>query len=144
MMCDPASHFYEHLYAVNPTDGSMFTVKISCKRMQIVARRGAGHIHEMAYVLPEVLTKPKAIFAGLRRDEDEPKTDDDYGCLCYVGKPSRAFMSNGQQIEPWHDQVFLVFVNDKNVVYNWRWEKADTVNLDMPREYNKRFRKKAL
>jgi len=53
MMCDSASHFYEYLDAVNPTDGSMFTVKISCKRMQIVARRGAGHVKEMAYFYPK-------------------------------------------------------------------------------------------
>lgn len=143
-MCDPVSQHYEYVDAVNPNDGSKFTVKISCERMQIVARRGKGHIYEMAYVLPEVLIKPKAIFAGLRRDEDEPKKSNSFGSLCYVGRPSVAYRSNGQRVEPWPGQVYLVFVSDENVAYNWRWEKADSKDLNMPKEFDKRFKRRAL
>ncbi|ODS31207.1 MAG: hypothetical protein SCARUB_03678 [Candidatus Scalindua rubra] len=142
-MCNPVSRHYVHLDAINPIDGKKFSVKVNRKRMQIVARRGKGHVYEMAYVLPEVLMKPKAIFEGLRIDEEEPK-DDIIGWHCYVGKPSKAFRSNGQQMEAWPDQVYLVFVNEENVVYNWRWEKADSRDLDMPKEYDKRFRKRVL
>jgi hypothetical protein len=99
-MCEPVSQHYEYLDAVNPVDGSKFIVKISYERMQNVARRGKGHVLEMAYVLPEVLIKPKAIFAGLRRDEDEPKERGSLGWLCYVGRPSVAYRSNGQRVEP--------------------------------------------
>jgi hypothetical protein len=141
-MCNPRSRHYECLDAVNPKDGSTFTVKISRERMQAVARRGKGHVFEMAYIMPKVLTGPKAIFEGLCRDEDEPKYDYSIGCLCYVGKPSIAFRSNGQQVEPWQGQVYLVFVTNENVVYNWRWEKAD--GNDLPKDHDKRFKKRAL
>ncbi len=138
------SQHYEYLDAINPKDGSKFAVKISHKRMQTVAYRGKGHVLEMAYVLPKVLTEPKAIFEGLCRDKDEPKHDYSSGWLCYVGKPSIAYKSDGTQVEPWQNEVYLAFVNDDNVVYNWRWEKADSKNLDMPKGYKKRFKRKAL
>lgn len=74
-MCNLESRHYEYLDAVNPVDGSKFTVKVSHERMQNVANRGRGHVYEMAYVLPEVLMKPKAIFEGLRIDEEDPKDE---------------------------------------------------------------------
>lgn len=109
-MRNPRSRHYEYLDAVKLKDGSTFTVKISHERMQAVARRGKGHVFEMAYIMPKVLTGPKAIFEGLFRDEDEPKDDYSIGWRCYVGKPSKAFRANGQQVAPWQGQIYLVFV----------------------------------
>ncbi len=138
------SQHYVCLEAINPKDGNKFTVKVSRKRMQIIACRGKGDILEMAYILPEVLTKPIAIFEGLRRDKDEPEHDYSSGWLCYVGKPSVAYMSYGKKIAPWQDGIFLAFVNEDKVVYNWRWEKADINDLDLLDEGGKRFRKRLL
>lgn len=138
------SKHYEYLEAVNPKDGSKFTVKVSHKRMKAVATRGEGAIYEMAYVLPEILKAPRMIFEGLLRNEDEPSDDYSIGWLCYVGIPSKAYMSDGKQVKPWEDEVYLVFVNNENVVYNWRWEKADNQDITMPTEYNKRFKRRSL
>jgi hypothetical protein len=30
------------------------------------------------------------------------------------------------------DQIFLVFVNDTGIVYNWRWEFADEADPEIP------------
>jgi hypothetical protein len=30
-------------------------------------------------------------------------------------------------------QVFVVFVNDEGVAYNWRWELADEADMEIPR-----------
>ncbi len=136
---------YEHLDAINPKDGSKFAVKISHKRMQTVAYRGKGHVLEMAYVLPKVLTEPKAIFEGLCRDKDEPKHDYSSGWLCYVGKPSLAYCSDGREVESWENEMFLVYINDEKVVYSWRWEKAVVDDIDLwSQGHQRRFEKRVL
>ena len=76
------SQHYIELRAINPKDGREFTVKVSNKRMEQVASRGKGQILEMAHVLPEVLMQPKAIFKGLRRDEEESPDYRSPGWLC--------------------------------------------------------------
>ncbi len=72
---------------------------------------GAGKLKEAAYVLPEVLLKPTAIFAGLTQDTDEPRRG--VGWLCYVGRPTQCFEDNGRAIPAPRNRVFLVFVNDE-------------------------------
>ena len=41
-------------------------------------------------------------------------------------------------------KVYLVFVNDEGVAYNWRWEKADADDPKLPNGYQTRFKKRAL
>lgn len=136
---------YHYLEAVNPDDGKLLTVKISDSRMRHVAKRGVGATLEMAYTLAEALTKPKAIFEGLREDEDEKFTSHHSpGWRGYVSMPSRAFLSNGDVVKPWKEQVFLAYLNDDSTVYNWRWETADSTNLCLPEGYQDRFKKRVL
>jgi len=40
--------------------------------------------------------------------------------------------------------VFLVFVNDEGIAYNWRWEKADEDEPDLPRRFKTRFKKRLI
>ncbi len=83
------SQRYEPLEALNPDDGKLFTVKLSVERIHTIVKRGEGAVREMAFVVPEILTKPKAIFEGLRKDEDEKhNSKDSLGWRCYVGIPS--------------------------------------------------------
>lgn len=140
------SQRYAYLEAVNPDDGKLYTVKLNHRRMQQMTRRGIGAVLEMAHVVPEVLTNPKAIFEGLRRDEDE-KYDNDYsiGWLCYVGIPSLAYCSDGREVESWENEMFLVYINDEKVVYNWRWEKAVVDDIDVwSQGPQRRFEKRVL
>ncbi len=41
-------------------------------------------------------------------------------------------------------QVYLVFINDDGVAYNWRWDRADPDEPSLPVGYQTRFRKRLL
>ena len=112
------------------------------KYTQTVARRGMGHAKECAYTVPMILLRPTAIFQGLREDEDEDVRGT--GWRCYCGVPEKAYRPDGTERPPYPEQVFLVFVNEDRVAYNWRWESADPDDLDLPENHNARFKTRLL
>ncbi len=85
-----------------------------------------------------ILEQPTAIFEGLRRDEDEDKWGS--GWRCYCGRPTQSYRSDGSVSPPYPGQIYLVFVNDERVAYNWRWKKADLDRPNLPAGYLSRFR----
>ena len=93
--------------------------------------------------MPAMLQHPTAVFEGLRRDEDEDPGGT--GWRCYIGHPAVSFRKDGSEADPHPNQVYLVFVNDEGVVYNWRWEMADLDHPDFPKGVfgqNERFKKR--
>jgi hypothetical protein len=130
------------LQAVNPVDGKVCEVQISFERMQTVARRSLGHAKECGYIVPMILQKPTAVFEGLRWDEDEDPRG--VGWRCYCGIPERSYSSDGTPGRPYPNQVYLVFVNEEGVAYNWRWEKADADDLGLPQNHGTRFTQRLL
>ena len=133
---------YLTLEAVDPVTGSKCEVLISYDRMQVVARRSMGHAKECGHIVPQILQQPTAIFEGLRLDEDEDRQG--YGWRCYCGIPEHAYHSDGSERPPYPDQVYLVFVNDEHVAYNWRWERADPDDPRLPESHQQRFKRKLL
>jgi len=139
----PCRRDYITLLAIEPKDGTLTCeVQISFERMQAVGRRSMGHAKECGLIVPMILEKPTAIFEGLRRDEDEDRWG--YGWRCYCGLPERSYRSDGSSAPPYFGQVYLVFVNDERVAYNWRWEKADPNNLNLPIGHETRFKQRLL
>jgi hypothetical protein len=110
--------------------------------MQIVGRRSLGHAKECGYTVPAILQRPKSIFEGLRRDEGEDRRG--VGWRCYCGIPYHSYRQDGSEAAPYPNQVYLVFVNEEGVAYNWRWEKADPDKLNVPLNYQDRFQKQVL
>ncbi len=108
--------------------------------MQAVARSGLGHAQECGKIVPAILQRPTAIFEGLRRDEDEDRWG--FGWRCYCGLPEHSYRSDGAAGRPYPGQVYLVFVNDEQVAYNWRWEKADPDDLTLPLDHALRFKQR--
>jgi len=96
-----------------------------------------GHAKECAYIVPHILRHPTAVFEGLRRDEDEDRLG--YGWRCYCGRPVQSYRADGTEQNPYPGQVYLVFVNDERIAYNWRWETADAEDFNLPMEYATRF-----
>jgi len=130
------------LHAVNPSDGAVCEVQVSFSRMQAVARRSLGHAKECGYIVPMILQRPTAVFEGLRRDEDEDPRG--VGRRCYCGIPEFSYRPDGTAGRPYPKQVYLVFVNDEGVAYNWRWEKADAEDPKLPENHLTRFRRRVL
>jgi hypothetical protein len=67
-----------------------------------------------------------------------------YGWRCYCGVPEQSFRSDGSPGRPYPGQVYLVFVNDEGVAYNWRWEKADPDQPSLPMDHENRFKRRLL
>jgi hypothetical protein len=134
---------YLTLAAIEPKDGTLTCeVLVSYDRMQAVARRSMGQAKECGLIVPAILQRPTAIFEGLRRDEDEDR--DGYGWRCYCGIPEHSYRPDGSEARPYPGQVYLVFVNDERVAYNWRWEKADPDNPRLPLGHADRFTQQLL
>ena len=133
---------YLTLQALNPVDGTMGQAIVSFDRMQTVGRRSMAHAKECGIIVPMILQSPAAVFEGLCRDEDEDQRG--VGWRCYCGIPEHAYHSDGTERPPYPGQVFLVFVNDERVAYNWRWEKAEPDHPELPKDYSQRFRKQLL
>ena len=130
------------LEAVDPTTGKKCQVQISFARMHAVGKRSLGHAAECGYIVPLVLQEPTAIFDGLRREEDEDRWG--YGWRCYCGVPNRSYGIDGREAAPYPGQVYLVFVNDQSVAYNWRWEKCDPQDPTLPMGHEARFKRRLL
>lgn len=139
---NPASRRdYLVLEAFDPAAGDVSTeVQISFDRMQAVGRRSMGHAKECAYIVPAILQNPTAVFEGLTQDEDEDQRG--VGWRCYCGIPDNAFNSDGTRRSAYPGQVYLVFINDENIAYNWRWEKGHDADPMLPRNYESRFKQR--
>ncbi len=133
---------YLTIQAVNPANGTACEVLISFDRMQAVGRRSLGHAKECGFIVPAILQKPTAVFEGLRRDEDEDPRG--VGWRCYCGVPEHSYHRDGTEAASYRNQVYLVFVNDEGVAYNWRWEKADPEKPTLPVDYQMRFKHQLL
>lgn len=129
--------------AVDPETGRSCRVTFEHQKLADVARRSKGQVLEASRVVREILQRPYAIFEGLRRDDDEPRGHA-FGWRCYCGIPSRAYSRDGAPMEPRPDRVFLVFVTDEGVAYNWRWEPCSDDDPNLPVDYRERFRSRRI
>ena len=97
---------------------------------------------EAAWLLPAALQKPSAVFRGLMRDADEPHAG--HGWCCYCLLPDVAFARDGSRRPLRPNRVFLVFVNEAKVAYNWYWAQCAKDHADLPIDYVTRFRERLL
>lgn len=128
--------------AINPGDGKPLKVQISYDRLQVVIRRSAGHARDAAVLVAYILQKPRAIFEGITREEDEDRRG--IGWRCYCGIPPHSHRPDGTEAPPYRGQVYLVFVNADGIAYNWRWDKAEPDSPDLPINHGVRFKRRLL
>jgi hypothetical protein len=130
--------------AITASDGygGTIPVQFSYDRIRALGARSKGQVLEAAEIVPIILQRPKAIFEGLRHDEDDDRRT--AGWRCYVGIPDRSYTADGQKRPAWEDKVFLVFINSDRVAYNWRWEKCDLDQPNLPQNWSDRFKTRVL
>lgn len=128
--------------AIDPVDGKKRDVWISKDLASFKAKTGGtGAVLTLGNIVRTVLTSPRHIFQGLNEDADDEKKT----WLCYVGLPKMSYRGwDGDVGPPYPGEVFLVFVNEDRVVYNWRWEKADEKDRSLPVNHQTRFGKKVM
>lgn len=141
---DQAMKTRREYLAISASDGhgGVLSVFISHERLVTLGKRSKGQILEAAEIVPAVLQNPRAIFEGFCTDGDEDHRG--VGWRCYVGLPDRSYTVDGQKRPPWEDEVFLVFLNEDRVAYNWRWEKCDLDAPNLPKNYADRFKMRLL
>ena len=127
--------------AFNPA-GEPFTVKVTRHRLLFLAKFGAWQMDEAAQTVAEVLSRPHAIFEGIRQEDDENKGPNGVGWWCYAGIPSTRFLQGGAVRPAKSDELFLVFVTDELVAYNSRWEPVDPRKEWFEVGYRERFRRR--
>lgn len=130
---------YLTIKAADVSSGTI-DVLISHARLISIAKRGIGQVREAAEIVPSTLQNPDAVFEGLREDDQEDHIGT--GWRCYTAIPDRSYTADGRKQPPWEDEVFLVFVNDERVAYNWRWEKCDPADPKLPRGHAERFKRR--
>ncbi len=124
--------------AIKPADGRRWDVFLRQSKITATAKRGMGAAKELAYSVPWVLQNPTAIFRGVREVGESQ-------WLCYVGEPPDAYnYKTGERVRPWLGQLFLVFLDDDRIIYNWRWDKADPDDLRLPLDFAHRFEERLL
>ena len=135
--------------AVNPQTGKTdFAVTISESRVKNLAKRGSKADLLRITLVDNALLYPKAIFRGIRFEEDEQHSCHSPGWLCYCGYPPNDFRFQGGATAPPARKVFLVFVNEDQIAYNWGWERADfdawDVGKYLPVNYQDRFKEQII
>jgi hypothetical protein len=133
----PPRRGYEKTTAVDPVDGKLTEVYISHRRMEAVAKRGMGAAKDLAFSEREVLTRPTAVFRGIREEGERD-------WLCYVDTPKHSYTREGQTRPPRRGRVFLVFVNQDGVAYHRRWEECDPDDPKLPLNHDSRFSERIL
>jgi mRNA interferase MazF len=109
-------------------------------KLEATDRRSLGHAKECGCSVPEILQNPTAVFQGLRSDAEEDPHG--VGWRCYCGIPTNSYRADGTAGRPYAERVYLVFVNDESIAYNWRWEKADPDDGTLPVGYAERFKER--
>ena len=133
---------YASVEAIDPRDGKIWHVLLPDTKMDYTARRGLGAAMELADTVRWALRHPRSIFRGVREIEKDVVEDD---WLCYVSAPGHAYdYKTGAKRAAWPGEVFLVFVTDDRVIFNWYWCEADKRECYLPSDYENRFLEKVL
>ena len=133
---------YSSIDAIDPTDGGRWQVLLPDTKMDYVAAQGLGAAMELADTVRWALLHPRAVFRGVR-DLERDVSEDKW--LCYVATPSHAYdHKTGEKCPPWPGEVFLVFVTEEQVLYNWYWYACDGCDSHLPADYDVRFLEKVL
>jgi hypothetical protein len=122
---------------VDPEDGKLWHLLVSDQTMDLAAKRGMMHAKLLAHCVPEVVLAPFAIFRGVREEGER-------NFLCYCGRPKHAYARDGETTPPYQGEVFLVFVSDERVIYNWRWEPSGSADGKLPEGHEARFDERVL
>ena len=93
---------------------------------------GPEHVYYNLANLPFAMTTPAVIFRGLDRQGHEHS-------YCYVAKPMRRFVADGQSVPLEKGFVFAVFVKKTLEIFDWRFERCDSNNAKYPENHKTRF-----
>jgi len=136
-----------YVNAVDPTGQNKppLRLKYAQRKVSQIRQLGfRGAIKEAVELVSFTLTYPNAVFCGLRPPDDK-HSGNSPGWLCYCANPPYDYAPDGELCNPDPSKVFLVFVNEDRMIFEWRWEDADIESICdkeyLPRNHCTRFSK---
>lgn len=114
---------YESLNALDPNSQKTREAFIAKIQIEHLLKWGPATRYYEILSVAEVLEQPTSVHKGLNREGKE-------NALCYVGKPHR--FGDGWNSPGFPGMVFLVFVTDDDVIFEWRWEAEDSQRAGYP------------
>jgi len=116
----------------NPSGKGEREFKISERRLQNVLKGATHHKFLDAYLIKEVMESPILIFKGLERTNQ-------WKGLCYIGKPENRYHDQNTTTPFPPGFLFMVFIDENSIIFDWRVEKCDPVNHKYPEKAQSRF-----
>lgn len=117
-----------------PVDGSEIEIRVELKYYDFLHKYRPTHFKNL-FTAYEVLHNPKRIFSGLKRPHSNSSNK-----LCVVGKPKSWYVKESGVPFPF-EFVYLVFLNERRSLYEFRAEKADIEDPLSPEGWKTRFGK---
>src|SRR5262245_14537605 len=118
--------------ARHPVNGGECEFRISADLIMRKNKYGPDDVFYNLRNVPFAVNHPQAIFKGLDRDGHE-------NSYCYAACPCRRFVSDNNSLPVEDGFVFLVFVTADFDIFDWRFEKTDDIDKQLPRNYKHRF-----
>jgi hypothetical protein len=130
---EPSSFF--EIEALNPYDESgCSTITLRLRRSHVLgaAEKGLAARFARVKLIPDAVKNPIMVLEGWKRDGYDK-------ALIFVAKPVRDFRSPEIETPPPPGMLFLVFATPETyIISDWRWERADAEDPDVPEESLKR------
>ena len=123
---------YRSLNGIGPLGSGEQEFFVSNKQIDHLNRYGPESRYFELQSVADVLSSPRVIFKGLRRQGKED-------AICYVGTPRR--YGDGWTSPGHPGMVFLVCMTVEWILFEWGWEKADPNNSNYPTNVTLRFEK---
>jgi|GEM_PF-2742757 hypothetical protein len=101
--------------AISPIDGRKFDVLVPGYRIRRACELGEFAKIELLRIVPEVLLKPKAIYAGVKKLNDEK-------ALAFVGQPEFVYEAGGEPFGPWTGpaiEAIVVLVSGDHILCDY-------------------------
>ena len=131
-MVHPSDHV--PIKAQDPRGEETTTYRFNKSLLDKIQRYGHDRLYYNMTMIQKVLLNPFAIFEGLKRENLE-------GGLCYSGVPSEMQWDEKVRVPFEKRKVFLVFINDKSEIFNWRIEIEHKKDKGFPENHKTRFDK---
>jgi hypothetical protein len=126
-----ASRFYR-VEARNPYGDTPWNLIVTEDTMNSAKARGPGAVEDLKWNVSDTARNPIEIFRGVREGGENR-------WLCYAGRPKFRYDVHGHRVPSSETEIFLVFVNERQIVYTYRWENSDPEFPDLPNGHSERF-----
>jgi hypothetical protein len=120
-----------------PVDGSKREIRVEPKYYEYLLKYLPTDFLNL-FTAYEVVNNPNRIFSGLKRLYSDSSRK-----LCIAGKPHNWYIGKNEETAAPFPQnlVYLVFLNERNSIFEFRAEEADTEDPLSPKDWKDRFAK---